>query len=255
MKGPVAANWAFGLRGALENLVRHIFPGELRLWPLLNTFDFEGYSIDDEFLVIVLRDKLAGIPAGPGVPLAFARQDRPELPRSADDAATWQQYLNKNFNLREEDAAIIIPIHDSHLKPIDAFQEFTEDERGLWNRQLSHILARQMIHLDQGRSTAPAVPSSIVYNISGTQNRVVVNAIDKSSNIVRSNGVFGDLRTRIAQQLSEHPDREALESSVQELEQAQGTDGFLHKYKEFMALAANHATVFGTALSGLSGLL
>ena len=71
MRSSFGADWAFGVRGAVENTVRRAFPSELRRWPILQTFDFEAYTIGDVHFVIVVRDKLSGVPAGPGVPRPF----------------------------------------------------------------------------------------------------------------------------------------------------------------------------------------
>ena len=49
--------------------------------------------------------------------------------------------------------------------------------------------------------------------------------------------------------------RRAVEESVQALESAHGSPGFLDRYKEFMGLAANYATVLRPFLQPLAGLL
>lgn len=75
------ADWAFGIRGAIENFVRRAYPSELRRWPLLQTFDFDAFAAGNSHFVIIMRDKLGGIVAGPGVPTPFPHSDHPSLPR------------------------------------------------------------------------------------------------------------------------------------------------------------------------------
>ena len=46
-----------------------------------------------------------------------------------------------------------------------------------------------------------------------------------------------------------------IREAIDDMEQAQGTPDFKDKYKGFVAVAANHATIFGTLLAGLAMLL
>ena len=71
MRDNFALDWAIGIMGAIENIVRNIFPQDLRTWPLLQTFDFEAYSLPNDYMAILLKDKLSGVPAGPGVAKPF----------------------------------------------------------------------------------------------------------------------------------------------------------------------------------------
>ena len=50
-------------------------------------------------------------------------------------------------------------------------------------------------------------------------------------------------------------DQVTIREAIDDMEQAQGTPDFKDKYKGFVAVAANHATIFGTLLAGLAMLL
>jgi hypothetical protein len=57
-------DWAFGIQGAIENVVRENFPSQVRQWPLLQSFNSEAYRVGTDHFVIILQDKLSGIPSG-----------------------------------------------------------------------------------------------------------------------------------------------------------------------------------------------
>lgn len=43
-------DWAFGVRGAVESIVRTRFSGDLRSWPLLQAFDLEAYELPHNYM-------------------------------------------------------------------------------------------------------------------------------------------------------------------------------------------------------------
>jgi hypothetical protein len=137
-------DWARGIRGALENIVRENFPSQVRLWPILQTFDFEGYFVGEDYFVMIMKDKLSGIMAGPGILRPFPFTDHPPVPLSPENVDAWLFYLVEKFSLRNEDVAMVLPIHDSGLSnPSTDFELFSEQEKELWNRQLAFNIARQ----------------------------------------------------------------------------------------------------------------
>src|SRR5215203_1558076 len=111
MRPDFSADWAFAIRGALENVIREHFPTQLRQWPLLQTFNFEAYQVGSDHFVIVLRDKLSGVTAGPGELTPFPYTDPSPAPRTVEDVERWLSYLTDRFSLRHEDMAMVLPIH------------------------------------------------------------------------------------------------------------------------------------------------
>lgn len=107
MREHFTADWAFGIIGAIENIVRSNFSQDLRNWPLLQSFDFEAYELPNQYMAFVFRDKLAGIPSGPSVAKPFPYEDHPALPPQVGEIELWQFYLRDKFSLREEDAAFL----------------------------------------------------------------------------------------------------------------------------------------------------
>src|SRR5512137_2723268 len=84
------ADWAFGFKGTLEQNVRQTCPQLLRSWPLLQSFDFEAYELEHNYLQLILRDKLTGEPAAPGVAGPFPHTNHPPLPPTIEEIPLWQ---------------------------------------------------------------------------------------------------------------------------------------------------------------------
>jgi hypothetical protein len=256
MRENLTADWAFGIKGAIENIVRNNFPRELRNWPLLQTFDFEAYTLHPDYLVIILKDKLSGIPAGPGVPTPFPHSDHPIIPPKLSDMELWQFYLREKFSLREEDAPLLIPIHDSgRNSAAEDYKLFSTEEKMFWDHQIRYIVARQMNYLHKEEPAMPNSPINITYNVSGTNTRVNINSKDSSVNISKiDNNVFAELRYA-SQQIEDEGQRNKIVNKIDEMEKAHGTASFLQKYKDFMSMISDHVTVFAPFIPVLSNLL
>ena len=248
MRSSFGADWAFGIRGAIEDTVRRAFPSELRQWPVLQSFNFESYSIGDGNFVMVLRDKLSGVPTGPGVPQPFPYTDHPPLPPSSENVAQWLSYLTRKFELRSEDIAMILPIHDSHRSDAAAdFDLFSPEERQLWSHQLNVGIAHQMAGLKVSPQSSSSSPVNITYNVSGANARVNVNSSDASTNIASTVPVelFQQMLSAIRAAGESHANRAHIERSIQDMEAAYGTNRFAASYTTFMAVLADHIQVFG----------
>ncbi|MEO0446099.1 MAG: hypothetical protein AAF191_08490, partial [Verrucomicrobiota bacterium] len=241
----------------IENIVREQFPHDLRNWPLLQAFNFEGYQIGDGHFVIVLRDKLSGVPAGPGDCKPFPHTDHPELPPKPEHAELWQTYLNTKFDLRSEDAAIILPIHDCGKNDASKdFALFSAEERELWHRQLSIIIPRQHSLLQRPNPVQPVPPPQVVYNVSGTNTRININSVDSSVNTVETEiQIFEKLRECSNEKIADEEQREAILTAIGEMEQSCGSKGFLAKYQAFMGTIADHIETFSFALPQLANLI
>jgi hypothetical protein len=256
MRDNFTADWAFGIKGAIENIVRSNFPRELRNWPLLQTFDFEVYTLSADYLIIILKDKLSGIPSGPGVPIPFPHTDHPTVPPKLSEMEVWQFYLRDKFRLREEDAPLVIPIHDSGKNSAtDDYNLFNTEEKMFWDHQIRYVVTRQMNILHKDEPAMPNSPINITYNVSGTNTRVNINSNDSSTNISKiDNSVFSELRDA-SQQISDEVQRNQILNIINEMEKMHGTDLFLPKYKEFMSSISDHVTVFAPFIPALAGLL
>jgi hypothetical protein len=159
MREDFTADWAFGITGAIENTVRVNLPQDLRNWPLLQSFDFEAYELPNEYMVFILKDKLSGIPTGEGVPKPFPYSDYPTLPPKVDEIELWQDYLRDKFDLREEDAAFLIPVRDSGKSdPRADFDLFSPEENTFWRAQISYVVSRYKAYLQSLDESKPQQP-------------------------------------------------------------------------------------------------
>jgi hypothetical protein len=257
MREHFTADWAFGIRGAIESIVRSNYPQDLRSWPLLQTFDFEAYALPENYVVLILKDKLSGIPAGPGSCSPFPHAGFPTLPPKVSDIELWQFYLRSKFSLREEDAPFLVPVKDSGKNDASKdYELFSAEEQLFWYHQISYVVSRYKSHLQAMTTQSPVQPTNITYNVSGTGARVNINSTDSSVNIVSTevSKVFAQVREAVAQ-IPDLNQRSEVERAVNEMEQAHGTSSFLQKYQAFITSAANHMTILAPVIPAVTGLL
>lgn len=170
MRGTISVDWAFGIRGAIENVVRSEFPSILRNFPLFQGIDFESYHIDGKYLITVLRDRSSGILTGPAKPIPFPYSDHPSLPLVLKDVELWQAYLTNRFDLREEDAGIVIPLRDSGKGAPEDYALFSIEEQRIWDYQIRLTVARHKAHIERPASKSLVIPTNITYNVSNQMN-------------------------------------------------------------------------------------
>ena len=96
-----------------------------------------------------------------------------------------------------------------------------------------------------------------VYNLIGTNARVNIRSTDSSTNVVNVDAtvLFDNLRGAIETAIVDMELRETLMRCVGKMEAAAGTQTFADRYKEFIALAADHISVFGRFLPALTQFL
>ena len=251
------ADWAFGIKGAIENVIRNVFPQDLRTWPLLQTFNFEAYSLPNDYMVIILKDKLSGVPAGPGVAKPFPYEDFPNIPPKLNDIELWQFYLRSKFDIRNEDAAFIIPVHDSgKSSAAEDYKMFSLEEQLFWNQQIKFVISNYKAKLQTTMTTSPTQPTNITYNLSGTNTRVNIDSVDSSVNIVNTETThfFIELRN-LLDKVENTDERDRIARSIDSMEATTNTKYFITNYQQFMSLISNHITVFSPLLPVLAKLL
>jgi hypothetical protein len=257
MREHFIADWAFGIRGAIENVVRSNFLQDLRTWPLLVAFNFEAFILPENYVLIILKDKLSGIPVGSGACPNFPFKNHPAIPPKIDEIELWQNYLRRTFSLAEVDAPFLVPIKDSGKN--DASQDynlFSAEEQMFWNHQISYVISQHKSHIKAMTKQSPVQPASITYNVSGTGARININSADSSVNTVSTGvyEVFTQLR-EAADQVIDPIAKGQIQISVTEMEQAHGSSGFLQKYQAFITAAADHISIFGPFIPALTDLL
>lgn len=253
MRSSFGADWAFGIRGAIENTIRRAFPSDLRRWPILHAFNFEAYEVGAAHFVMILRDTFCGITTGPGVPEPFPHNDHPPVPPAPENIDQWLSYLIRKFDLRIDDVAMILPIHDSGRSNAAAdFEMFTDEERELWTHQLNMNIARQMSGLGVSSNSPTATPPvNITYNVSGANARVNINSSDQSVNVASHAPpeLLREMVHALQMAAAESAARNDLVAAIEAMASAHNSTGFGHAYKEFMSVLADHIQVFGPILA------
>lgn len=255
MRNMFTADWAFGFRGTLEENVRQACPQLLRSWPLLQSFNFEAYELPHNYLLLVLHDKLSGVPAGPGVPSQFPHMNYPPLPPTVDDIPLWQFYIRQTLNLAPGDVGFLVPAHDSGKSDARAdYALFTPQEKFYWHQQFVHIFSEQKQWLESIMKSAS--PTVTTYNVSGPNARVNVGSTDNSSNVVSTDNVqlFLQLRELLAH-VPDQSKRDAIADAVNDMEQTAGKPTFTQHYTRFISLASDHVGLFSALLPALTALL
>ena len=109
-------------------------------------------------------------------------------------------------------------------------------------------VVRKQTKIDLSTQSSP-----IVYNLTGPNVRVNIQSIDSSTNLVEvePTELFGRIRAAIDQSVQDGELLKKLQEKVTELEKTQGTPGFAARYKELMALAANHMTLLAPFIPAL----
>ncbi|WP_454709537.1 hypothetical protein [Delftia acidovorans] len=107
--------------------------------------------------------------------------------------------------------------------------------------------------IEKGEAPVEKEPNITIGHISG---KVNINSTDNSTNInIDSSSIFGGLSNAINSAPIEEVQKAQLLAKVEELRQAEGTGGFLQKYKDFMQNAANHMTVISPFIPALTSLI
>jgi hypothetical protein len=96
-----------------------------------------------------------------------------------------------------------------------------------------------------------------IYHVYGHNPHWNINSSDHSVNTVTltSEQIFARLKEKIAADIPGTEERAALVGKLEELEQAQNTPSFGHKYAEFIAIAANHMGLIAPFIPALTEML
>jgi len=109
MRAMFFQDWVMASRGALVEAVERHFTYDAHRWPLLRAYEAEGLVWRRSHLVLVLRDRLSGIPVmGPVRTLHPGEgPDRPPTPEHLD---RWFDYYRGDLGIRPQDMAVAIPL-------------------------------------------------------------------------------------------------------------------------------------------------
>jgi hypothetical protein len=104
----------------------------------------------------------------------------------------------------------------------------------------------------------PTPPSpQTVYNVTGSNARINIQSTDSSTNIVNVDAptLFMKMKQVVNESVEDEATRVRILETVEAMESTTGQPGFIGKYNEFVASAANHMTVLGPFLPALGEIL
>ena len=103
----------------------------------------------------------------------------------------------------------------------------------------------------------PAAGPQVVYNLIGPNARVNIQSSDSSTNVVSAESavLFDNLREAIQKSSLDSTVAQELLQNVNAMQSAAGTKTFGGRYKEFIAVAADHMTLVAPFLPALTQLL
>jgi hypothetical protein len=120
-------------------------------------------------------------------------------------------------------------------------------------KTLDLLKQTNLYKIEKGEAPVEKEPNITIGHING---KVNINSTDNSTNInIESSSIFGGLSNAISNAPIEEKQKAQLLAKVEELRQAEGTSGFVQKYKDFMQNAANHMTVISPFIPALTSLI
>ena len=97
----------------------------------------------------------------------------------------------------------------------------------------------------------------VTYNLHGPNSRVNNQSLDLSTNTVSvgPENVFTELKRAIELHVPRESGQDVLLGKVEAMKEAQGTEGYLHRYQEFIKHAADHMTLVAPFIPALTHML
>ncbi len=118
-----------------------------------------------------------------------------------------------------------------------------------------HINGIKLIFMKKASSKSASATMHNEFHLSGPNSRITFGT-DASVNLISAEQLFSNLRAAAEGKISDQAQRTALVQAIGQMEKAQQSQPALVKaYSEFMALAANHATVFAPFFPALAELI
>jgi len=156
-----------------------------------------------------------------------------------------------------EDVNLPIEVGDRLTRnlPSGLTESFIVDDPG-YRESFSGIAAHYQVKVHRAGTERSPLPGA-TYNVTGPNARVNINSRDHSTNTVSFDPapVFKDLRQAVVEAVAAKDDRAKLLAGIEAMENGGHTHTFVDRYKDFIALAADHMTIVAPFLPALSALL
>ena len=141
--------------------------------------------------------------------------------------------------------------------PSGVVERYTVLDAGFYERIGGIKSHYQSVVAKETRIETKRQPTHVIYNLIGPNARVNIQSIDASKNLVEiePKELFDKLREEIQHSIADKSVSTKLLEKVGELQKTQGTTKFVEKYREFVALAANHVAILAPFIPALSQML
>ncbi len=156
------------------------------------------------------------------------------------------------------DASIPIEEGDVILRalPNGLTERYLVIDRG-FHQAFHGIEAHYQITVQKESAIKHGAPTSTVYNIGGINSRVNINSLDNSINSISINKseIFTEMCHVAEQSHLESAEKEKLLHCISGMSKASGSSDFPHRYKEFVATAADHLSLLTPFIPVLTQML
>lgn len=138
-------SWGFALQGMLARTIEENFPGDLRQWPILNSFDIEPYDAGPDARLFVLRDR---VPARQ-IPSIDRRRPWPDgippfsFPGTLEELQTLMAQIREKLEVRPQDALFLVAVTDEDQPEAAWNNHWSEPWKALLHYQMALVANEQ----------------------------------------------------------------------------------------------------------------
>jgi hypothetical protein len=120
-------------------------------------------------------------------------------------------------------------------------------------KTLDLLKQTNLYRIEMGEAPVEKESNITIGQITG---KVNINSTDNSTSVtIDSSSIFGGLSNAITNAPIEEKQKAQLLAKVEDLKQAEGSSGFVEKYKDFMQNAANHMSIISPFIPALTSLI
>ena len=137
--------WALSCSEEIKKRVESNYPEDINQWPIIKSFDAEGYVWNDKFMAIILRNTNNQFPKI-GKADVLTTDDTPTQEPSLNNLIEWQKYLREKFSVRSQDFVIILPLKEGKTVS-EMWGKMTNTEKQLWEKQILVNMSTEYNHV------------------------------------------------------------------------------------------------------------
>jgi len=143
-----------------------------------------------------------------------------------------------------------------HTLPNGRVESYVVEQIQLYANNPAGIPTFYELRVRKNIPKAVTSAGQVIYNVSGTNARLNIGSSDSSINVaqVEVHTLFQRMKLTAAE-IPEAKLREEVLAAIDDMESSSGDEGFTAAYRKFIAVVADHLSVFGPFLPALAQLL